>query len=81
MAMLRRGKVTTPHKSSSSLMLTRMDGSRVLITINFIIDWEEHQFSNTSGKVVTVHHDLSCTAVRESFDAINEMINGKAVQP
>jgi len=81
MAILRCGKVTTPHKSSASILLTRLDGNPLRIPIKDIIYWQEAQMSNSLGKIVCIHYDLYATAVKETFEAINEEINGKAVQP
>lgn len=79
MANLRRGKVTTPHKPTATIVFTRLDGSAIRVPIEHIVYWEEVQLTANSVKLVAVHHDLSCTVVKQTFDAIDELINGKAV--
>jgi len=80
MAILRRGKPTRPHRPSTNHIFTRIDGSPIRIPFESIVAWDEIEMTRAIGKIVIVHHDLSSTNVRESFDAIEEMVNGKAVQ-
>lgn len=81
MAFLRRGNITFPHKGSASIDLHRIDGSPVHLKLSEINCWEEHQLRHTLNKVVMLYHGLSSCAVRESFEEVTTLINGKAVQP
>jgi len=81
MAFIRRGNVKVPHKRDAKIVLTRLDGTPILFFLIDINCWEEHHLSKSLGNVTTVYHFLSQTAVRESFDMIDQEINGKAVAP
>lgn len=81
MAFLRRGKVTFPHKGQTAVTLTRNDGAPFYLRLVDLNCWEEHEFSHSLAKVVIVYHGLSSTTVRETFDAVAELVNGKAVTP
>lgn len=81
MAFLRRGTVKVPHKKDAVICLTRVDGSPIVLRLGDINCWEEHDIGRSLGKLTTVYHFLSSTPVREPFDAIDQEINGKAVQP
>lgn len=81
MAFLRRGYVKVPHKHDAKIFLTKIDGTPFPCLLRYINCFEEHQFSQTLGKLTTIYHDLSSTPVRETFDTIDHEINGKAVAP
>lgn len=81
MAFLRRGTVKRPYKKESTITLTRSDGSPVKFTINDIEAWEEYHVGKVLGKQVSVRYNSSFITVKESFETIDQEINGKAVQP
>jgi len=79
MAFLRRGNVKRPYKNSAFILLKRFDGMPVKIKINSISCWEEYQHRNHKPVTVVFWDIASSTAVVETFDKIDEAINGKAV--
>lgn len=79
MAFIRRGYVKVPHKPLATITLTRLDGNPIVLRLSDINCFEEYELSKTVGKIVSVSHFLSTTVVRETFDAIDAEINGKAV--
>lgn len=81
MAFLRRGNIKFPHKGNASVTLHRIDGQPIFIRLGDVSCWEEHVLAKSLAKIVMLYHGLSSTAVRESFDEVSAIVNGKAVQP
>jgi hypothetical protein len=81
MAFIRRGNIQFPHKGSTSVALTRLDGLPLYLLLSDINCWEEHQLTGSLANFTTIYHGLNSTVVKEPFDHVSEIINGKAVQP
>lgn len=79
MAILRRGTVKVPHKPAAYIVLTRFDGTPVKFFLRDLEAFEEYDVGQVLGKQVSIRHLSSFITVKESFDSINEEINGKAV--
>lgn len=80
MAFLRRGNVKVPHKHSAEIIVHRFDGIPVRIKLDLIQCWEEHQ-QRGRFRVVVVYWDIaSSTAVLETFEEIDQAVNGTGVQ-
>lgn len=79
MAFIRRGYVKIPHKALATITLTRLDGNPIVLRLSDINCFEEFELAKSIGKITAVSHFLSTTVVRETYDAIDQEINGKAV--
>lgn len=79
MAFLRRGNVRVPVKKNARILLHRLDGAPLWVTINDISHFEEHTLSGSLRNFVTVWVGLSNFVVQESFGKIDGDINGRAV--
>ncbi len=81
MAFIRRGNITFPCKRSTAVTLTRLDGLPIYLCLSDVSCWEEHTLGGSLAHICTIYHGLNSTCVRESFDQVSEIINGKAVAP
>lgn len=75
--LIRRETVRRPHKNSEWLLVHRWDGTPVRLHLRDLACWIEYE-RNDGDKVVVVRwHQGSSTAVVESFDQIDDAVNGK----
>lgn len=81
MACLRQGKITFPHKPNAAVQFHKVDGFPAVFHLTDIDRWAEYRLHGSISDVVLIHHGMSSTAVRETFDEVSDVINSRRVQP
>lgn len=79
MAFIRRGCVKRPHREDALICLTRVGMHPITVYLKDISCWEEHQLNPKLTIVIMYFITGSNFSVIETFEAIDELANGKAV--